>query len=141
MSAQPSHTPDKGWMGDRARGASLGRPSRFHPGNTQAEGPKLHLARIALDSGGYDRGGAYWGSGGYLWKCWDDAGEVYLTGRVYAGSEERKATYARLQEEAGGFDAFMHKHRNREDLSNWITRETAKDQVRAILGDAVRFYR
>lgn len=33
---------------------------------------KIHLQRIPLDSGGYDRGGAYWGSGLPIW-CAEDS--------------------------------------------------------------------
>lgn len=40
---------------------------------------RIHLQRVKLDSGGYDRGGAYWGVGEPLFVAWDDTeGEVYL---------------------------------------------------------------
>lgn len=59
---------DKGWMGDRARGASMGRPDRGLPCACAVAGShKFHLRKINLDSGGYDSGGAYWGHGQQLW--------------------------------------------------------------------------
>ena len=50
--------PPAGWMGDPSRGAAMGRPD--HNGALQA---KLHLARVRINQGGYDSGGAYWGTG------------------------------------------------------------------------------
>ena len=82
---QPSALSDRGWCGDRGRGASMGRPSS-HPGD-EPEG-KLRLARMAIDSGGYDRGGAYWGLGQPIYEAWDDNG-FYWTGRC-AGREAAK---------------------------------------------------
>lgn len=59
-----------------ARGADMGR-SEYGLHEYRALGtstPKLHLTRVALDNGGYDRGGAYWGNSeqaGFLYcaKC------------------------------------------------------------------------
>lgn len=31
---------------------------------------RFHLRKLPLDSGGYDRGGAYWGFGRPLWCAW-----------------------------------------------------------------------
>ncbi|QQS10763.1 MAG: hypothetical protein IPK81_14070 [Rhodospirillales bacterium] len=42
---------------DASRGAPMGRASRLSPDF----GGALRLAKVRLDSGGYDRGGAYWG--------------------------------------------------------------------------------
>lgn len=47
-------------------GAPMGRRS-IHA-VTQAVPAKFHLARMSLDSGGYDAGGAYWGHGTPLWR-------------------------------------------------------------------------
>lgn len=147
MNTQPSTTPDSGWMGDRSRGASMGRPSKgtqadytYEDGKLSASFEdhtrklgKLHLAAIRLDSGGYDPGGAYWGHGGWLWEAWDDAGTVYLTGRVMAGSEERKATRDRLFS--------PHALPQVCNLSRYLDRETAKDAIREQVGEGVTFYR
>ena len=46
-------------------GASMGRRSDPIAG-------KVHLQKVVLDSGGYDKGGAYWGTGETLW-CAEDA--------------------------------------------------------------------
>lgn len=47
-----------------AYGASMGRPGRAIP--LENELCKLH--RVPLDSGGYDPGGAYWGTPSDLWR-------------------------------------------------------------------------
>lgn len=51
-------------------GAPMGRPSH---GPSQQDEQKFTLQRVPLDSGGYDRGGAYWGLGNPLyWACNED---------------------------------------------------------------------
>lgn len=52
-------------------GASMGRRSdELIPG-------RIHLSKVKLDSGGYDPGGAYWGSGPpALWVAEDEEGNV-----------------------------------------------------------------
>ncbi len=122
---RPSTTADSGYMGDRRRGASLGRASSLP---TDTDSPKLHLAQISLDSGGYDPGGAYWGHGGYLWEAWDDSGTIYLTGRVHLGPE-RKAAVDALRAQGIEWPG-----------SSRIDREAAKIQVRECVPEA-RFYR
>lgn len=56
-------------------GAPMGRASS-HPGD-EPEG-KLRLARVQLDRGGYDNGGAYWGFGAPLYRAYDDHGWEYF---------------------------------------------------------------
>ena len=51
---------------------------------------KVRLARVRLDAGGYDPGGAYWGSGQPLYCAWNDEGEVYLR------APSREAAKARI---------------------------------------------
>lgn len=53
-------------------GAPLGRYGQHTP---EFSG-KLYLQYVPLDSGGYDRGGAYWGVGRRLYGYRDDEGEV-----------------------------------------------------------------
>ena len=53
----PYQTPS-GWCGDPKRGASMGRTSDLSLDTTAT----LHLRRVPLDEGGYDPGGAYWGT-------------------------------------------------------------------------------
>ena len=54
-------------------GAPMGR------GGSPLGSGKTHLARVRLDSGGYDPGGAYWGTGEPIFVAWDDeGGEVYV---------------------------------------------------------------
>ena len=50
-------------------GAPMGRRGNI----TEAETPiRLHLRHCWLNSGGYDNGGAYWGSPNDLWRAWGD---------------------------------------------------------------------
>lgn len=58
MVMNPSHVKDTGYMGDSARGASLGRVSTSYP-LTGKE--RLWAAKVQVDAQGYDKGGAYWG--------------------------------------------------------------------------------
>lgn len=47
-------------------GAPMGRPS-----DEDFDGLfPVHIRRVKLDSGGYDRGGAYWGLGEPLYVAW-----------------------------------------------------------------------
>ncbi len=59
-------------------GASMGRP-RDLPEDTAAP-IKLHLERVRLDSGGYDKGGAYWGTGLRLYVAWADDVQLFYRG-------------------------------------------------------------
>lgn len=52
-----------------ALGADMGRPR-----NGTGTRKKCRLFEVKLDTGGYDNGGAYWGSGQKLWACLDDLG-------------------------------------------------------------------
>jgi hypothetical protein len=52
-------------------GAPMGRPSHAHPANAY----KVYVSKVKLDSGGYDRGGAYWGHGQRLFWATDATGE------------------------------------------------------------------
>lgn len=70
-----------GWMGDPSRGASMGRAS-CKPEELKG---KVRLQRVeGTADGGYDRGGAYWGSihgdRRYnirpLWCAWDGEGHA-----------------------------------------------------------------
>lgn len=69
---------DKGYMGDPARGASLGRTDRRGDPDEQW---KFYLVRLPLDSGGYDQGGVYWGVGTPLWR-YEAADLVYTPGNL-----------------------------------------------------------
>jgi hypothetical protein len=55
-------------------GAPMGRPSHFP--HSIEPGARAYLRRIPINSGGYDRGGAYWGLGDPLWWCGDDSGAL-----------------------------------------------------------------
>lgn len=47
-------------------GAPLGRPE-IYLSDRQWVG-RIRVARVALNQGGYDHGGAYWGGGERLWR-------------------------------------------------------------------------
>jgi hypothetical protein len=50
------------------RGAQMGRPEyRNGPDGQVTDAPLFRLQRVRLDSGGYDNGGAYWGTGAPLY--------------------------------------------------------------------------
>lgn len=70
-------------------GAPMGR------GGSLLAGTKTHLARVRLDSGGYDPGGAYWGIGQPLFVAWDDEG-----GEIYLRASSREAAKAQLRAES-----------------------------------------
>jgi len=71
MMTNPTTTPDTGWMGDRSRGASMGRDEfDFEVGQIPAK--SVYLSRVKIDSDGYDPGGAYWGIGTPLYCAHSD---------------------------------------------------------------------
>jgi hypothetical protein len=55
-------------------GASMGRPS-YNAKLRSEVTARLNLTHVRLDSGGYDNGGAYWGSGEPLYRVTGDWGE------------------------------------------------------------------
>jgi hypothetical protein len=63
-------------------GASMGRDSTSDRDLRMIDGEpvKLSLQRVALNSGGYDSGGAYWGQGEPLWRAAGDVDVVGLDG-------------------------------------------------------------
>lgn len=54
-------------------GAPMGRACFGTPAHAEN---KIRVFRVALDSGGYDNGGAYWGHGAPLWCATDGADYV-----------------------------------------------------------------
>ncbi len=63
-------------------------------GGSQLASEGVKLQRVRLDSGGYDRGGAYWGAGEPLWVAFDDEGGV-----KYLRAPSRKAAQQKLRDE------------------------------------------
>ena len=56
-------------------GAPLGRAGcALH--NLDPDAGRIYLHRVRLNSGGYDRGGAYWGLGPPLFVAMDQTGET-----------------------------------------------------------------
>lgn len=54
-----------------SRGAPMGRSNDHISG-------KCRLEKVAMYDGGYDKGGAYWGSGVQLWVCEDADGGLFF---------------------------------------------------------------
>ena len=57
-------------------GAPMGRYTG--PRYLDTSACKIYLRQVALDSGGYDRGGAYWGLGIALWEALDQDGNGFI---------------------------------------------------------------
>lgn len=55
-----------------ASGSPMGRPGR----GWNAEGERWYLARVYINSQGYDSGGAYWGIGPKLWRAMTEDSET-----------------------------------------------------------------
>lgn len=68
-------------------GAPMGR-------NEHTDAPKeavlkFYLARVPLDNGGYDSGGAYWGIGTPLYRAYADTEDSYIEFYMRAYDRER----------------------------------------------------
>ena len=67
-----------GYMSDPVRGARLGRPTT-DPNTVPLVPFRFYLRRVRLDHGGYDEGGAYWGTGAPLYRFETGEGPDDLT--------------------------------------------------------------
>ena len=90
-----NYTPpqDPGYMGDRRRGAGLGRPTISGYRDKAGEwidleltehAPPMRLVRVRMvDGGAYDSGGAYWGVGEPLYYFENSTGDIcgYVRGK------------------------------------------------------------
>lgn len=74
---------------DGRYGAPLGRMSAS---DLSSERP-IHLRKVDLDAGGYDRGGVYWGHGGGMYAARDCEGDV-----VYLRAASRTDAIRELRE-------------------------------------------
>lgn len=72
-----------------AYGAPMGRRSKFITG-------KVHLQKVPLYDGCYDKGGAYWGSPNDLWCAWNNEGATYTR------ANSRNEAKARFNAELSG---------------------------------------
>ena len=82
----------KGWCGDPARGAALGRAT-IHEAEPD-EDLKLVLRRVRLDSGGYDPNGTYFGIGAPLYWYANEEGSVDAVVRAQCRNEAKKKVRA-----------------------------------------------
>lgn len=85
---------------------------------------KVSVRRVRLDSGGYDRGGAYWGIGEPLFYAYD-SGE----GSAYFRAPSREAALKRLFGTATDYDpsVWPSERVRRERLSEFRARIAAKE--------------
>ncbi len=67
-------------------GAPMGRTGVNHGVNG-----KVYLRRVPLDSGGYDRGGAYWGIPSNLYEAFTEDGEYIAYFRARSRQEAKAA--------------------------------------------------
>ncbi len=77
-------------------GDPIGRRSA-HPGTMACFDGRIGLQRVRLDSGGYDRGGAYWGLGDrlYAYYGYDTDGDLLIG---YFRAVSRTDALAQLRE-------------------------------------------
>lgn len=80
-------------------GAPMGR--RTGPAYLCSAAGRVHLRRVPLDAGGYDRGGAYWGAGQALWCAQDRHGNT-----VILRASTREACRAKLRDMFGALRFF-----------------------------------
>jgi hypothetical protein len=73
-------------------GAPMGRGSAH---STEAQSPKLRMARVRLDNGGYDNGGAYWGHGEPLYHVESENGEIDYFVRGYDRERAKREVRAK----------------------------------------------
>ena len=66
-------------------GAPMGRSTGYN--FLETDSGKIALRRINLDSGGYDKGGAYWGHGEALYETLD----IYGNGFILRATSRDKA--------------------------------------------------
>jgi hypothetical protein len=88
----PEHRPGRTMTGDLIRCDTCGTL-------IQPNAPKLHLQRMRIDSGGYDEGGAYWGTAcerGVMYVAFNDAGDVDVYVRARNRDDAKRQVLDRL---------------------------------------------
>lgn len=89
-----THDP-KGWGGDPARGAALGRATILNIPKEKAV--RFTLQRIRLNGGGYDRYGTYFGSGAPVYWYAATIGADEVDAVIRADSREHAKRIIRAQ--------------------------------------------
>lgn len=90
---------------DCSRGAPMGRCEGLYVEGGYFRGTtclssdhapvKMHLARVPINSGGYDAGGAYWGLGDPLYCAWSEDPDLI----VYVRAHSRKKAKSEVLED------------------------------------------
>ncbi len=80
-------------------GAPMGRRDWHQAGDITG---KVHCVRVPINSGGYDRGGAYWGRGDplYLFFWFDEEGEEFREFRRAKSRDDAKKRFLAHSAEA-----------------------------------------
>ena len=73
-------------------GAPMGRRENT---TGRALAVKFHLARVRINAGGYDAGGAYWGTGAPLYRAWGETPPVINAGYYGLADEPEQVFYTR----------------------------------------------
>ena len=69
-------------------GAPMGRFTG--PDYLETAAGRIHLQRVPINAGGYDRGGAYWGLGAPLWYARDqDGNSRFFRARTRLAAKEK----------------------------------------------------
>ncbi len=58
---------------------------------------KLHLRKVSMVDGCYDKGGAYWGAGTQLWCVWGDDQANEIVNESYLRAHTREAAIAEIR--------------------------------------------
>lgn len=112
-------------------GAPMGRPTFGHGANPTTP---FELRRIRINQGGYDDGGAYWGTGQPLyWYCAYETDDTVETGRCeYCNQGVRSAINGDCRESSNSQHKFPTVSEDVE-ISDYIradSREHAKEIIR-----------
>jgi len=137
MTDYKTHDP-RGWGGDPARGAALGRPSIM---GELSEGEALNIVRKQLDDGGYDENGTYFGIGDPLFWVASEDGEVDYVMRAKNISEARaqvKADYPNAEIAGDSYDVSLDNQTLQELLDGEVESCEAGPNVVAALNDEIR---
>ncbi len=77
-------------------GASMGRRAH-HCGEHKDTDNKFSVALVGLDTGGYDSGGAYWGTPNNLYRVYAEVPDDYI--EFFIRADNREAAKAKVRQD------------------------------------------
>lgn len=80
----------------RCIGACMGRPNIVPP---DYNGERLSLRRVPFVDGGYDQGGAYWGTPADLWCAWGETETEQM--EIFVRANDRDAAKLAVRKAVG----------------------------------------